>query len=133
VERGSDKHGPRADEQLQHETEGLIRSGHSTRAEPWRETEPAGPEPDEGSYPDPREPGTPDGLTAADVELRSQLAAATQRLDYPAPREAVLDCLRAADVPAELIERVSGLPAGRTYERLAEIFDDLGLNERTRF
>jgi hypothetical protein len=133
VQRGSDKHGPREDEQLQHETEGLVRSGHATHTEPWRETEPATREPDETRYPDPREPGTPAGLTAADVELRSQLASAIQRLDFPARRDAVLDCLRAVDAPAELVDRVSRLPADRSYEHTADLFDDLDLNERQRF
>jgi hypothetical protein len=132
VERGSDKHGPREDEQLQHETEGLVRSGHPTHVEQWRETEPT-PEDAETAYPDPRAPGTPAGLSPTDVELRSALAAATRTLHLPAGRDAVLDRLRAEDAPAELVNRVSQLPAGRSYERIGDLFDDLGLTERQRF
>jgi hypothetical protein len=132
VQRGSDKHGPREDEQLQHETEGLVRSGHATHAEQWRDTEPISPDPDERGFPDPREPGTPAGLTAADVELRSQLAQAARSLTFPTQRDPLVASLRDADAPAELIDRVSQLPAGRSYHRLAEVFDDLDLNERQR-
>jgi len=32
--------GPRQDEQLAHETQGLVKGGHSTRAEEWRDPEP---------------------------------------------------------------------------------------------
>lgn len=42
MQRGSDKHGPRQDDALQHEVEGLLRSGHGTRAEDWRNPEPSG-------------------------------------------------------------------------------------------
>ena len=39
MERGSTKHGPRLDDEMTHETEGMIRSGQPNRAEPHRETE----------------------------------------------------------------------------------------------
>jgi hypothetical protein len=133
MQRRSDKHGPHADEQLKHETEGLVRSGHGTHAEGWKEPEPTAPDPNEQNYPDPRAPGTPAGLTPTDVELRSRLAAAVQPLEFPANRDAVLALLRDADAPAELIDRASQLPAGRFYQNLAEMFDDLDLNERERF
>ena len=47
MERGSTKHGPKLDDELQHETEGMIRSGQPNRAEEHRETEAITPEPDE--------------------------------------------------------------------------------------
>ncbi|PRY00825.1 hypothetical protein [Allonocardiopsis opalescens] len=40
MQRGSDKHSPRVDENLRHETEGMVRSGHPTRAREDREVEP---------------------------------------------------------------------------------------------
>ena len=36
----STKHSPRVDEELEHEIQGMVRSGHSTRAEEWRDAEP---------------------------------------------------------------------------------------------
>ncbi|MEY9214164.1 hypothetical protein NI17_021145 [Thermobifida halotolerans] len=39
-ERGSDKHGPRIDEDLKEEIDGVLKSGGPTRAEEWREPEP---------------------------------------------------------------------------------------------
>jgi hypothetical protein len=47
MERGSNKHGPRLDDELKHETEGLVRSGHPTHAEEWKEPEPLQPMEDE--------------------------------------------------------------------------------------
>jgi hypothetical protein len=38
--RSSDKHGPVLDDEMKMETEGELRAGRSTRAEPWRDPEP---------------------------------------------------------------------------------------------
>lgn len=38
--RSSDKHGPALDDEMKAETEGELRAGRSTRAEPWRDPEP---------------------------------------------------------------------------------------------
>jgi hypothetical protein len=40
IQRGSDKHGARQDEQLQHELEGTLRANRPSRAEEWRDPEP---------------------------------------------------------------------------------------------
>ena len=40
MQRGSDKHGPRQDEQLQHELEGTLRANRPTRAHEWLDPEP---------------------------------------------------------------------------------------------
>lgn len=39
AERGNTTHGPHVDDQLKHETQGLVQGGHPTRAEDWREAE----------------------------------------------------------------------------------------------
>lgn len=39
-DRESDKHGPRQDDQLKHELEGMLRGAGPTRAEEWRDPEP---------------------------------------------------------------------------------------------
>lgn len=39
AERGNTTHGPQVDDQMKHETQGLVHSSHPTRAEDWRETE----------------------------------------------------------------------------------------------
>ena len=40
MQRGSDKHGPRLDDELEHELEGTVRANRPTRAEEWRDPEP---------------------------------------------------------------------------------------------
>ena len=39
MERESSKHGPRLDEEMEEETETIVRSGQPSAAEEWRETE----------------------------------------------------------------------------------------------
>lgn len=41
MDRGSSKHGAKRDDELKKEVEGLTRSGRPTRAQEWREAEPA--------------------------------------------------------------------------------------------
>lgn len=39
AERGNTTHGPHVDDQMKHETQGLIHGNRPTRAEDWREAE----------------------------------------------------------------------------------------------
>lgn len=48
MERGSDKHGARLDDELKHEDEPLVRSGQAPHKEDFRETEPLGDYPGTG-------------------------------------------------------------------------------------
>lgn len=59
MQRGSDKHGPRQDEELKHELEGMERANRSVRVEEWRDPEPpadddpvTGPARAQGNAPD---------------------------------------------------------------------------------
>lgn len=40
AERGNTKHGPALDEQMKHETQGMVQGTKPAHAEEWRETEP---------------------------------------------------------------------------------------------
>ena len=54
MERGSDKHAPRKDEELKHELEGMLRGNRPSRVEEWRDPEP--PADDDPELHDPRAP-----------------------------------------------------------------------------
>ena len=71
----STKHSPRVDEELEHEIQGMVRGGHSTRAEEWRDPEPvAEGEPDIDAVPTGTYVGgTPVGMDADAVEARAEL------------------------------------------------------------
>ncbi|NED53565.1 DUF2795 domain-containing protein, partial [Micromonospora aurantiaca] len=65
----SDKHSPKLDDEMAHETQGMVRGGHPTHAEEFKETEPfsddAPADPTRATADD-RE-GSPPGMSARDV------------------------------------------------------------------
>jgi len=75
VERGSDKHSPLRDDQLKHETEGLVRASRTTHAEEWKDPEPSGEDqPDADRAPSGTlHGGVPAGMTEEDVEDRKSV------------------------------------------------------------
>jgi hypothetical protein len=132
----SDKHGPRQDDELKHETEGLVRSGHATRVEEWRDPEPSGEDqPDADLAPSSTlTGGVPDGLTAAGVEERSELAAHLGKEIYPAHRDQVIDRLVQTNAPSRLVTAVRDLPADAEFQNAGELASALGLgHEAHRF
>lgn len=128
MERGSDKHGPRQDEQLAHEVEGLLRAGRSTHAEEWKEAEPSGEDqPDVDRAPHGTlEGGIPDGMTAADVEGRSEIAGYLGKDIYPATGAALVERAAAGHAPDRVLEQLSRLPSEQTFQNVQEVWSTLG-------
>jgi hypothetical protein len=128
VDRGSDKVSPRQDDQLKHETEGLVRSGHSTHAEEWKDPEPSGEDqPDADLAPaGTLHGGTPDGMSPDDVEGRSELASFLGKDCYPIDREQVIDLVTDNNAPDRVVDLVRRLPAGQPFTNVNEIWTALG-------
>jgi hypothetical protein len=128
MERGSNKHGPNVDDELKHEVEGLVRGAHSTHAEEWADPEaPGDDQPDADRYPAGELlGGIPDGLTADEVELRSAVAAALRRSDFPAGREELLEKTVERYAPPRVLEELRRLPGDRTFDNLGELWTALG-------
>jgi hypothetical protein len=120
VDRGSDKHNPRVDEELKHEVSGLVRSGHDTHAEEWASPEPSGEDqPEVDRAPDGSlHGGVPEGMTEADIEARARLATYLTPGTFPGVREQLLDHFIDADAPDVIVEEVRQLPAGREFQHL---------------
>jgi hypothetical protein len=135
MERGSDKHSARMDDALQHETEGLIRSGHDNRAD-WNSPEPSGEDqPDIDRVPDGTlHGGVPEGMTEDDVEARSELAGYLGRL-WPATREELIRVATDNEAPDSVLDRLRGLPMGQSFANLQEVWSTLsgGHVENHRF
>ena len=132
MERGSDKHSPRVDEQLAHEVDGMMRAERPTHAEEWKEPEPAGEDqPDPGllGEPEERRPGAPVGMTADDVQLRADLAAHLTRAAFPTDESGLLGHLVDGNAPDRLRDLVRRLPSGRVYQSVGEVWTALGYPE----
>jgi hypothetical protein len=136
MERGSDKVSPRLDEQMAHETEGLVRSGRSTHAEEWKDPEPSGEDqPDADLVPDGTlVGGVPEGMTADDVEGRAELATYIGKECYPVVRAQVIDLVMENNAPDRIIDLVKSLPSDRQFHNVNEIWTAVGGNvESERF
>ena len=136
MERGSDKHGPRLDEALEHETEGLVRSGHDTHAEEWKSPEPSGEDqPDVDLAPDSTLVGAPPpGMTEADVESRSELATYLHPRAFPAVQTELMEEARRNHAPDAILDRLRDVPSGREYANVGEVWRALhGGTESERF
>ncbi|GGV32875.1 hypothetical protein GCM10010182_65640 [Actinomadura cremea] len=129
----SDKHGAKVDEEIDRETQGMVRGGHSTHAEEFKETEPTS---DRDTWDptapigDPRE-GTPPGMSAADVEGRSALARLLSGVRYPArPRDLIARASDSGD-GEDAIGALETLP-DREYENLADVAEEIGYGREER-
>ncbi len=124
--RSSDKHGPRVDEGLKEETEGVTRG--PVVESPAQESRDRGrpdaePDPDEvvavGNQDVP-----PRSLPPDELERRQDLARYLER-KFPASRKEILESAVSMQAPPEVIEELERLPDG-TYEGVPEIWQALG-------
>ena len=129
----SDKHGPREDEMLARQTESLVRSGHSTRAEEWTDPEPSGEdEPDvdlvrnaDGSV------GAGMDMGADDVAGRSELARYLGISAFPGNRQVLVDVATANSAP-DVLASLQRLPDGREYTNINDVWEALGAKRQVR-
>ena len=134
MERGSDKHSPRVDEQLDHETRSLTQGAPvESRVEEYREQE--GPGEDQPT-PDARLTGgraTAGSLDLDDAETRADVARFLTPSVFPADREGLVANAEANNAPEVVLERLQALPDDRTYEALPDVWSALGGTVEHRF
>jgi len=127
MQRGSDRLNVHEDDEMKHQLQGMLRSGHSTRAEEWHDPEPsADDDPPVAVGPTP----TPGGNTEREA-LRSELARHLGRTPFPGGREDLLSTLRERHAPDRLTDLVDELPADDTYRNVQEVMAALGLKPRS--
>jgi hypothetical protein len=129
----SDKHGPRLDDQMGRETEGLVRGGGPTRVEHGNDPEPV--ETDTGRDPTAvgptRTTGTPPGMTPRDVEDRSAFAKLLAGARYPATPDQLSAHVADEGAPDVTIRALGDMPE-RAYEGLPDVMDALGYGHETK-
>ncbi|QKV91877.1 DUF2795 domain-containing protein [Streptomyces sp. NA02950] len=124
MQRGSNRVSVRRDDEMKHELQGLIRSGHPTRVEEWHDPEPAADDdPAVMTGPVPS-PGTGGEAEAVRFEFARRLG----RTTFPAERGTVLNTLRERHAPDQLIALAEELPSDRTYHTVGEVVSALGLH-----
>jgi hypothetical protein len=125
MERGNTKHGPVRDQEMAHETEGVVRGApQRAHAEEWRQ-----PEPVEDAVPPVRRgDGADPQPSGRDYELRSELARVLTKDWFPAGRDAVVARLAESGVPQDLTDRVAALPVGSRFSGVRDVLVALGIN-----
>lgn len=124
----STKHSPRVDDDLAHETQGMIRSERQTRAEEWHEVEPSA-EGDPDVDTDPAGTlvgGTPVGMDADAVVARAEIARWLDRADFPSDGTALVEAALEHRAPDAVVAELRRLPEGQDFERVGDVVRALG-------
>ncbi|WP_367319851.1 DUF2795 domain-containing protein [Streptomyces sp. HUAS ZL42] len=125
MQRGSDRLSVHRDDEMKHELQGLLRSGHPTRTEEWHDPEPTA-EDDPEVWGGPVAPGS----SRASLEaVRLELARILGRSSFPAGPGELSAVLRRRNAPDALIEALQVLPRSARYtnvQALAEALTERG-------
>src|SRR3954465_4619063 len=128
MERSSDKHASRLDEELKRELSSLVRGAPvESRASEAREQEGPGdgePTPDALLTGEPA-PAPPDALTHDEVEARAELARHLQPSVFPADKAKLMDSARRMGAAPETVAQLEGLPDG-VFDHLEAVWEALG-------
>ena len=129
----STKHSPRLDDEMQHELQGMVRSGRSTHAQEWADPEPvAEGDPDVDLAPGGTlVGGTPVGMDADAVVARTELARWRDRADFPSTGPALVEAARDHRAPDAVVAELDRLPEGETFERIGDVVRALGYPTET--
>jgi uncharacterized protein DUF2795 len=134
MQRGSDQHGPRLDDELEHEVQSLVRGQPiESRAEEVRLEEGAGDDEAVAETVVARAVDEPveAGLSHAEVRARSELARQLSGSLFPADRTALVQYAVEANLPPDLVESLRNLPSGR-YANVEGVWEALGGHRETR-
>src|SRR3954451_2984929 len=118
VQRDSNRHSPRLDDELKRETESLVRGAPvESRAEEWRGKE--------GSADGGREPSArtrAGGIGADEVAQRTNLSRHLRLSVFPAERQALLEEAESNSAPSEVLADLRRLPAGVIFGTVHEVW-----------
>jgi hypothetical protein len=129
----STKHNPRVDEELEHEVQGLLKGGRSTRSAEWREVEPSA-EGDPDIDADPQGTltgGTPVGMDADAVAARTEIARWLDRADFPATGPGLVEAALDHRAPDAVVAELQRLPEDESFERVGDVVRALGYPTET--
>ncbi|MYW62633.1 DUF2795 domain-containing protein [Streptomyces sp. SID8379] len=117
MQRGSDRHSAHRDDEMKHELQGLLRSGHPTRTAEWHDPEPVADDDPEVAG-GPVLPGSGPGRLEA---VRLEVGRLLGRTAFPAGPAALAAVLRERSAPDGLVDRVAALPPESTFRTASEL------------
>jgi hypothetical protein len=127
MDRGSNKHSPRVDDEMAQEVRGIVQGTAGARVEEFREAEPSGEDQPEVSVVpnDDAGLGEPAGVGSAAGEELSRFGSYIGRA-FPGDRAAIEKSARDLQAPDDVLDLISQLPPGTEYRNTAEVWHALG-------
>lgn len=130
MERQSDKHNPRLDEEMKKQVAPLTNATTESRAQEARMSEPpADGEPVPDAVLSSR--GGPASLTHDEVELRQELARFLDTNIWPASREEIISNAESHNATAQALEHLRRLPQ-QTYPGFPEVWETISGHREPR-
>lgn len=126
MQRGSDRLSVHRDEEMKHELQGLLRSGHPTRTEEWHDPEPTADDDPEVW----RGPVAPGSSHASLESVRLELARVLGRSSFPASPGELTGVLRSKNAPDEMVDAVRDLPRSARYPNVQALAEALTTSGR---
>lgn len=126
MQRGSDRLSVHRDDEMKHELQGLLRSGHPTRAEEWHDPEPSAEDDPEVAH----GPVTPGRATSLE-SVRLELARILGRGAFPAGPRELMRALTRRHAPDALIDALDRLPRQARYANVQELAEALTRSRET--
>jgi hypothetical protein len=125
MDRGSNKHSPRVDDQMAHEVQGIVQGRAGGRAEEWKTPEPSGEDQPEVTLvpEDYYGRGEPNGVGNTEAEQLSRFGTYIGLSALPGDRAALEKSARDLEAPDDVLDRLQKLPAGTTYQTVTEVWD----------
>ncbi|MEZ3178786.1 DUF2795 domain-containing protein [Streptomyces pimonensis] len=127
MQRGSDRLSVHRDDEMKHELQGLLRSGHPTRTEEWHDPEPFADDDPEVA----RGPVTPGRGPTSLESVRLELARILGRGAFPAGPRELMRTLDRRYAPDALIEALGRLPHKDRYGSVQELAEALTRSRQT--
>jgi hypothetical protein len=125
MQRGSDRLSVHRDEEMKHQLQGLLRSGHPTRTEEWHDPEPTA----DDDPPVAGGPVTPGAAPGSVASVRLELARLLGRTSFPAGPRELIGALRSRHAPDALVEPLEHLPRKARYATAQELAEALVRSE----
>ncbi|MEW2447895.1 DUF2795 domain-containing protein [Streptomyces parvulus] len=117
MQRGSDRMSAHRDDEMKHELQSLLRSGHPTRSEEWHDPEPVAEDDPDVT----RGPVTPGRGPTYLEALRLELARNLTRGSFPAGPRELTRTLRHGNAPDALVEELDRLPDRSRFGNVQEL------------
>ncbi|MGW0822616.1 DUF2795 domain-containing protein [Streptomyces sp. NPDC002845] len=117
MQRGSDRLSVHRDDEMKHELQGLLRSGHPTRTEEWHDPEPTAEDDPEVAA----GPVTPSRSPARVETVRLELARILGRTAFPAGPVELMSALRRSHAPDRLVTPLGRLPRKARYDSVHQL------------